>query len=143
LPSGGAGSAVGSRKDYDPRVHDSGLCLHDPSSGASGSGGAGNLMAPPPVPPKEKVLNWITHNDKWQEGDRGDSSGSKAHRSRPQSSTSPISSRKSRNKYGTSRSESQERAAAAEDRPATKPKPSNAPAPSSGLKKPLTGILKI
>ena len=91
-------------------------------------------MAPPPVPPKEKVLHWITNNDKWQDtGDAmraSDPSGSSKHRSRPPSSTSPISSRRSRKPaaaYGTSRSESLERASAAEDeaarnRPATKPK---------------------
>lgn len=89
-PSGGgcgtSSSSIGiggSKKggvEYDPRVHDSGLCLHDSSSAAMVAQG-GNLMAPPPVPPKEKVLNWITHNDRWQEGDRDPSgSSSKQHR---------------------------------------------------------------
>ncbi len=61
--SGGAGSAVGSKKTEYDRVHDSGLCLHaDPNPGT--------LMAPPQQPPKEKVLHWISTNDKWQEADR-------------------------------------------------------------------------
>ncbi|KAI9552938.1 hypothetical protein GHT06_020823 [Daphnia sinensis] len=126
---GGAGSAVGSKKSEYDRVHDSGLCLHtDPNPGT--------LMAPPSQPPKEKVLHWISTNDKWQEADRDPSS---KHRSRPPSSTSPISSRRNRKQvsaYGTSRSESLERAgklagplSQAEDdmarnRPPTKPKPS-------------------
>ncbi|XP_046656056.1 axin-like isoform X2 [Daphnia pulicaria] len=127
---GGASSAIGSKKSEYDRVHDSGLCLHtDPNPGT--------LMAPPSQPPKEKVLHWISTNDKWQEADR-DPSSSK-HRSRPPSSTSPISSRRSRqhkSAYGTSRSESLERAGAsaghltqseddmARNRPPTKPKPS-------------------
>lgn len=131
VSQGGPASAVGSKKsDYD-RVHDSGLCLHADSSVSSVA--QSGLMAPPPVPPKEKVLHWITNNDKWQDGSsdvRGSDPSSSKHRSRPPSSTSPISSRRSRKPaaaYGTSRSESLERASAAEDeaarnRPATKPK---------------------
>lgn len=58
---------MGSKKTEYDRIHDSGVCLHtDPP--------AGTLMAPPPVPPKEKVLHWITTNDKWQDGDRDQSS---------------------------------------------------------------------
>jgi hypothetical protein len=64
---GGASSAIGSKKSEYDRVHDSGLCLHtDPNPGT--------LMAPPSQPPKEKVLHWISTNDKWQEADRDPSS---------------------------------------------------------------------
>lgn len=129
--SSAVGMMSGSKKlssaEYD-RVHDSGLCLHDsaPSSSVAAHGG---LMAPPAVQTKEKVLNWFTHNDKVQEVDRDPSSRSK-HRSRPPSSTSPISSRRGQKPqvYGTSRSESLERQAsaaeeeAARTRPPTKPK---------------------
>lgn len=127
----GMGPGKKGSAEYD-RVHDSGLCLHDSAASSSAAAQAG-LMAPPAVPTKEKVLNWFTHNEKWQEGDRDpqQSSSSGKHRSRPQSSTSPVSSRRSRKQvYGTSRSESLERAAgmsaaeeeAARNRPPTKPK---------------------
>lgn len=115
---------------------DSGLCLTDTS--------CSSLMAPPPVPCKEKVLHWIMNNDKCQDSGAGSDSGagaaaSKLGRSRPPSSTSPISSRRSRKQpsaYNASRSESLERggaagdvademaaAAAARNRPSTRPKP--------------------
>ena len=61
---GGGGGSAGSRKGGD--FGDSGLCLLSDTSSSS-------LMAPPPVPSKEKVLHWITNNDKWQEGDRDSS----------------------------------------------------------------------
>lgn len=64
--AGGASSAVGSKKAEYDRVHDSGLCLHADSNPAT-------LMAPPPPPSKDKVLNWITNNDRWQESDRDQS----------------------------------------------------------------------
>jgi len=146
---GGGGGSAGSRKGGD--FGDSGLCLLSDTSSSS-------LMAPPPVPSKEKVLHWITNNDKWQEGDRDSST---KHRSRPGSSTSPLSSRRSRKQvtqaYATSRSESLERSgpslppsiahdivddSSMRNRPPTKPKPSMVHAPaaasqSSTLKKPL------
>ena len=111
---------------------DSGLCLLTDTPSTT-------LMAPPPVPPKEKVLHWIMNNDKCQEGDRADPSSIKYRyaeehhfhwfdhlevwqlikwiarfRSRPPSSTSPISSRRSRKQapYNSSRSESLERSGA-------------------------------
>ncbi len=49
---------------------DSGLCLLTDTPSTT-------LMAPPPVPPKEKVLHWIMNNDKCQEGDRADPSSIK------------------------------------------------------------------
>ena len=58
------GTGVVSKKGGD--FGDSGLCLLGDTSASS-------LMAPPPVPSKEKVLHWITNNDKWQEGDRDSS----------------------------------------------------------------------
>ncbi len=116
-PLGGAASAVGvpcasassigvgGKKASE--FGDSGLCLLTDSSSTS-------LMAPPPVPPKEKVLHWIMNNDKCQEGERDAPSaaaGGTKYRSRPPSSTSPISSRRSRKQapYNSSRSESLER----------------------------------
>lgn len=147
--SGVIGAGVAGKKGGD--FGDSGLCLLADASASS-------LMAPPPVPSKEKVLHWITNNDKWQEGDRDSST---KHRSRPGSSTSPLSSRRSRKQvttYGTSRSESLERSGPSaapsiphdiivddslRNRPPTKPKPSLQPhvpvaaSQSSTLKKPF------
>lgn len=62
--SGVIGAGVAGKKGGD--FGDSGLCLLADASASS-------LMAPPPVPSKEKVLHWITNNDKWQEGDRDSS----------------------------------------------------------------------
>ena len=150
LSSGITEVSAGKKGDFG----DSGLCLLADTTSST-------LMAPPPVPSKEKVLHWISNNDKWQEGDRDPSTNKHrlvfsyllhryarllfiAHylfqpvRSRPPSSTSPISSRRSRKQvttYATSRSESLERGGAgpsaqhdlnlddmSRNRPPTKPK---------------------
>ena len=155
---GGSNVGVGtSKKDFG----DSGLSLLSDTSNTS-------LMAPPPVPPKEKVLHWIMNNDKCHEGDSRDAASSKHVRSRPPSSTSPISSRRSRKQVvppcTSSRSESAERgvpsgsgfcaqlegsgADSCRNRPPTKPKPSMpttsvAAAQSSTLKKPTNSSIAL